>query len=173
MLHRRYLPLAILALSGSISVAQLPPANPGFRAYGYCSKTDPGMSVLELTWSVPAASREAVLREQRIEATVYRNGFNLGRYVSLTAIAAGRSFENVANIVSSAELPRALELTVVAVDFADVPAARGGAVQNKVVVKLEGAAPGANYTFRLAPQAGANTGSVATADVRGPICPAD
>src|SRR5437764_828736 len=125
MLHRRYLPLAILALSGSISVAQSPPANPGFRAYGYCSKTDPGTPVLELTWSVPG--REAVPPDQRIEATVYRNGFNLGRYVSLTAIAAGRSFENVANIASSAELPRALELRVAAVDFAAAPAARGGA----------------------------------------------
>jgi hypothetical protein len=173
MLHRQYLPLAILALSGSISAAQGQPANPALRAYGYCSKTDPGMAILELSWSVPVASREAAVRDQRIEATVYRNGFNLGRYVSLTAIAAGRSFEKVANVAALAELPRALELRVAALDFAAAPAARDRASQNKVVMQIEGAAPGASYTFRLARQVGANTVTVATADVRGPICPAD
>jgi hypothetical protein len=165
---------AILGLAGSAALAQAQPTNLDLRAYAHCSEEKPGTPLLDLSWNVQPGAQETALKDQRLDATVYRNGFNLGRFVSLLPVTAERSFENVANKVPTAELPLALNLRAVAVQLvqpATPPAAQKQ--QLRVTVRLEKANPGIDYSFRLMRQVGSNWVSMATVSSQAPTCPVD
>ena len=149
----------------------------------YCSSIRPGVSYLEVRWRI-AAQRltDAELREQvgkqKLDVTVYANGYDEGNFVRLDAVRPKALFRSMADGSARAgrrgrPLPGLNKLrlsdistrvTRPAADTMRLPITPAG--PEWVVVRLEGVAPGMEYTFRV-------PGRQAIATCAAVVCPVD
>ena len=153
----------------------------------YCSAVRPGTSIIEVKMRVapqalaPAALRTRV-RQQKLEVTVYSEGFERGLFTVLDSVQpkalfhpAPRSAAAAAAGAPAPRLPTALTHLVVT-DIATRPdqppreplrlAQAMAAGAEWVVVRVEGVDPGTDYIYRV-------PGSSATVTCRAEVCPVD
>jgi hypothetical protein len=175
----------VLAASG---VAQPPAEQPvprlepglAIEAVGFCSETRPRTSNARLTWRAGATALGAGVTSlaattQRLETTVFKNGFERGLFVALPIGAAGadRGIAAVAQTPAAQQLAsrRAFQIRITVVNAArPAETADGGSEMDAVVENLE---PGVNYIWRLAIDGPAGRIASRPVTLRAPICPTD
>jgi hypothetical protein len=167
----------------------------------YCDPYRPGTPTLEISWPISRRPVPSPVLAKRIEAqqllvTAYRDGFDTGRFVTVTNVAssiAALSFDG--GRANSTPLPPLAGLRIV--DFATSTQGPQHQMQlqsqvwrltnsaakavglskpttlNSVTVKLAGMLPGVRYTVRI--PSSPDTAYDRAADVRitTPTCPAD
>lgn len=150
------------------------------EAVGFCSSSRPRTSNARLTWrATPTALGPGVANlsaaTQRVEATVFKNGFDRGLFVALP-VAAGagdRPVAAVAQAPAAQQLAtrRAFQIRMTAVTTPpSPPAADAGSEMEAVVENLE---PGVTYTWRLTVDAPSARIVSRPVTLRAPICPTD
>lgn len=124
----------------------------------FCSDTRIGVSVAEVTFSGDASS----LNQLVLEVTVYKNGFEIGRFARVSPIRGGQKFEIIQPPGETGAAPGfdTLVLTVVRLE--------GGLV----TARVEGLDAGVNYFWRVRP-AGESGGGTATTVCQAVECPVD
>jgi hypothetical protein len=128
----------------------------------FCSNEKLRTPIAELIWK----SSEAQLSGERIEATVYKDGFSNGRYVALATVRGGRSLQMQKSRQSQELLPALKGLVVI--DTISLPERPG-----MMAVRMEGLEPGLNYFWRVV---SINNGRLIGSGVtrcKAPACPAD
>jgi hypothetical protein len=151
---------------------------------GFCSETRLRTSNARITWR---ARREAIAgiaslsaAPQRLEATVFKGGFDKGLYVALPVgdAAADRPIAAIApavpGVAAAAQQTltrRAFQIRLIAV--AAPRAAVAAADTSEMDAVVENLEPGVNYTWRLAVDAPAGRMVSPTVSLRAPVCPAD
>lgn len=135
-----------------------------FECRVFCSEEKLRTPVAELTWR----STEARLRTSRIEVTVYKDGFQTGKYVALGSTKGERSYQlpQVKQVQTQELIPALRELVVVE---ASSLKARPGVV----AVRIEGLEPGLNYFWRVVSTTNGRQIAEGTARCQAPVCPAD
>lgn len=133
-----------------------------FLCRTYCSEIKLRTGIALLTWS----SNERAFSNQRIDVTVYTNGFRDHVYTILWPIKTYQKFQTS----SLVKLPdrddnQRLFLTVGQVDFDQK--------SGRVSVELEGLEPSINYFWRVLALTKKGWVPSQTIDGAGPICPAD
>ncbi|HXD32554.1 MAG TPA: hypothetical protein VN643_15640 [Pyrinomonadaceae bacterium] len=141
---------------------QTPAPAPNFECRTFCSPDKLRTPVMELVWRASQAS----LAAERVEVTVYKDGFAKGVYVSVGASQGQSAALTTRNTAQDDRLPPALKKLVV-VDSASLSTRPGMAT-----IQIEGLEPGLNYFWRVV--SGSNR-LVAGGAVRckAPVCPAD
>lgn len=139
----------------------------------YCSETELRTALARLSWRVVpggAADAAEASAAERLDATVFPDGFAKGLYVSLPISATGEAVAQPADAVvrqGRARL-RAFQIRIAEVEEPrsreDAP---GEALEHAVVV--EDLEPGMTYTWRLVLAGGA----APTVTCAAPVCPAD
>jgi|SRR5687768_8362530 len=124
----------------------------------FCSDTRVGVSVAEVTFSGDANS----LNQLVLEVTVYKNGFEIGRFARVSPIRAGQKFEIIRPAGEAGSTPGfdTLVLTAVQTD------------RGLVTVRVEGLDAGLNYFWRVRPAGGSGTASETTV-CQAVECPVD
>jgi hypothetical protein len=170
----------------------------------YCHPYEHGTSTLEVSWPVSIRPVARALLAHRINAqtllvTAYRNGFENGRFVSVTNIVSPKAAfaAGVTSNEASAKpaLPPLSRLRIVDVSTSRLPPRsalrlqsriwqlRGDAARvlglvtparlESVTVRLEGLDAGVRYTVRIQPGPEAVYQSPADISVTAPSCPID
>jgi hypothetical protein len=103
----------------------------------FCSDTRIGASVAELTFSGAGAS----LSQLVLKVTVYKNGFAIGRFATVTPIRAGQKFEIIRPPGEAGSAPGLDTLIVTAVRLQ----------AGLVTVRVENLEAGLNYFWRVHP----------------------
>jgi len=109
----------------------------------FCSDTRVGASVAELTFNADAASFSQLV----LEVTVYKNGFEIGRFARATPIRAGQKFEIIRPAGEAGSAPGFDTLIVTAVRLQ----------AGLVTVRVENLDAGLNYFWRVHPVGGSGT----------------
>ena len=143
---------------------------------GFCSETRLRTSNARVTWRagtpVTGPGLTLATATQRLEATVFKNGFTRGMYVALPigAAAVERPIAAIAP-AAAAQQPqrRAYQIRLIQVNAART-AASGASEMDAVVENLE---PGVTYTWRMALDAPAGPLVSSAVTLRAPVCPAD
>ena len=135
-----------------------------FECRVFCSEEKLRTPVAELTWR----STEARLSTSRIEVTVYKDGFQTGKYVALRSTKGERSYQlpQVKQAQTQELIPALRELVVVE---ASSLRARPGVV----AVRIEGLEPGLNYFWRVVSTTSGRQIAEGTTRCQAPVCPAD
>ena len=126
----------------------------------FCSDTRLGVSVAELTFSGAAS-----LGQLALEVTVYKNGFQIGRFARISPIRQGQRFEIIRPPGETGSAPGFDTLAVTAVR---VQTGAGGLV----TVRVEGLDAGLNYFWRVRPADGSGAGTEITV-CQAVECPVD
>jgi hypothetical protein len=116
----------------------------------FCSDTRVGVSVAELTFNSDVGS----LSQLVLEGTVYKNGFEIGRFARLSPIRQGQRFEIIQPPGAAGSVPGFDTVAVTAVRFQQD--------RSLVTVRLEGLDPGLNYFWRVRPAGGSGAGTEIT-----------
>lgn len=180
--------VAVAVLSATAAgLAQPPVAQPAARvepglvieAVGFCSETRPRTSNARLTWRAAEGALGAGVASlsattQRLEVTVFKNGFDKGLFVALP-IGAGAANAPVAAVTQSAAAEqlrtrRAFQIRLTGVNTAREAATADVGEMEAVVENLE---PGVTYTWRLAVETPGGRLLSRTVTLRAPICPTD
>ena len=170
--------------------AQPAPAQPPARvepaltltAEGFCSETRLRTSNVRITWRAGAGALGTGVASltgatQRLETTVFKNGFNRGLYVALPIGVAGadQPIAAIAPTTAVQQAPpatrRAYQIRLIEVNAARVAVAADGASEMDAVV--ENLEPGLNYLWRMAIDAAAGRIVSPSVTVRALVCPAD
>lgn len=106
-----------------------------FSAVAVCNDSVPGSYVARLAWS----TQERLIGEQRLDATVYKTGFEHEMYTTLWPIDRGRSFREGPGQLPDRPDRRTLLLTATRMSQRD------GAVS----VELTDLQPGLTYSWRV------------------------
>lgn len=122
----------------------------------FCSDTRIGVSVAELTFS----SAVGDLSQLTLEVTVYKNGFEIGRFARVSPIRAGQAFEIIRPPGEMGSAPGFDTLTLAAVRLETA---------GLVTVRVEGLEPGLNYFWRVIPAGGSATEITACQAVECPV----
>lgn len=125
-------------------------SSPGLSCEVFCSDTRVGVSVAEVTFAGDANS----LNQLVLEVTVYKNGFEIGRFAHLSPIRAGQKFEIIQPGGEAASTPGFDTLVLTAV--------RLQADRGLVTVRVEGLDAGLNYFWRVRPAGGSGTATETT-----------
>jgi hypothetical protein len=181
---RSYSLMLMLLMFGLISHpvhAQSPSPSPESQQFGAlecsvsCSYEKPGTAVAEIRWK--ATSRGALLAEslnqQRLDVTVYKDGFARKRFATVQPASATRGLSTF-SAEPGVPLPAALHLRVVSVRMPGAAAgssAERGLSPQAETVRVEGLEPGINYFWRLAGAPG--SASTQTVRCQAPTCPVD
>jgi hypothetical protein len=147
----------------------------------YCSETKLRTANARIRWKlVPgpaldaAKARNLSTAEQRLETTVYKNGFDKDLYLSLPISQTGyeRAVPSSSLAKQGQERLRAYQIRIVDVERPRSKElfATGAAETVAVVENLE---PGMNYTWRLVIQTDADKVASPTVTCQAPVCPAD
>jgi hypothetical protein len=147
----------------------------------YCSETKLRTGNARLRWKlVPgpaldaAKARDLATAEQRLDTTVYKDGFAKDLFVSLPVSQAGyeRAAPSAALARQGKGALRAYQIRIVDIERSKSPElfAAGTAETAAVIENLE---PGMNYTWRLVIQTDAGGLASPTVTCRAPVCPAD
>jgi hypothetical protein len=147
----------------------------------YCSETKLRTANARIRWKlVPGPALDAAKAanlsraEQRLETTVYKNGFAKDLYVSLPVSQAGyeRAVPSSALAKQGQGTLRAYQIRIVDIERPKSTElfAAGSEETLAVVENLE---PGMNYTWRLVIQTDADQVASPTVTCQAPVCPAD
>ncbi len=167
-----------------VVLAQNPQAD--IECSAYCSNIRPGVSYMEVRWRIAAqlmtdADLRAQVSKQKLDVTVYADGFDKGLFARLDAVRPKAPFRSVATGSArtdrqSGPLPGLGKLRLSDVGTRETrPAAEAmrlldlsttPAGPEWVVVRLEGVEPNMEYTFRV-------PGGQATATCAAVVCPVD
>jgi hypothetical protein len=135
----------------------------------YCSTTRPGTAIMEVRWRLAdrllsATDLRARASQQRLDVTVYSDGFDRGLYATVTAVKPKAPFRMAAGGVTvgptaQRKLPGLEKLVITDVATrVDRPAKSfllmqpmpGAAADAEwVTVRMEGLDPGMEYTYRI------------------------
>lgn len=147
---------------------------------GFCSETRLRTVNARVTWraAAPALAPGAASlagATQRLETTVFKNGFDRGQFVALPIGDASveRPVAAIAPPAAAQQAParRAYQIRLIAVNASRPSAAVAGAAEMDAVV--ENLEPGVTYTWRLALDAPAGRLVSPSVTLRAPVCPAD
>lgn len=147
---------------------------------GFCSETRLRTSNARITWRAgasalgPGGLPGLAAATQRLETTVFKNGFAQGLFVALPigTAAVDRPIAAIAQAPATQQPPRrAYQIRLITVNAARASAASDGASEMDAVV--ENLEPGVNYTWRIAIDG--PTGRVVSPSIsqKAPVCPAD
>lgn len=133
-----------------------------FECRTFCSEEKLRTPVAELVWR----SSEARLKGQRIEVTVYKDGFAKGLYVALGTVKGERSvpFQKTRQY----QEPIAALSKLVVVETLTLREQPG-----MVAVRVEGLEPGLNYFWRVVTASNGRMMAGGTTRCQAPVCPAD
>ena len=181
-------PAMVVALAVAAWLSFAPPvfvasaqeeAGQNLECSSYCSSTRPGTPVMEVKWRVadqvlPAAEIRARVRQQKLEATVYSDGFERGLYVAVEAPQAKEAFRAPAPTARPGLIPALsrLVLTDVATRQDRQPREHLRLLEalppqaEWVVVRIEGVESGMDYTYRV-------PGQTDRVTCRAAVCPVD
>ena len=126
----------------------------------FCSDTRVGVSVAEVTFSGDANS----LSQLVLEVTVYKNGFEIGRFARVSPIRAGQKFEIIRPAGEAGSTPGFDTLVLTAV--------RLQTDRGLVTARVEGLDAGLNYFWRVRPAGGSGTATETTV-CQAVECPVD
>lgn len=185
------LALALAARDGAPTAAAAPIAQPAqttprvepgltLDVEGFCSETRLRTANARFTWRASAPALGAGTPSlagatQRLETTVFKNGFARGQFVALPIgeASADRPVAAIAQTPAAQQAPlrRAYQIRLITVNAARAAAANDGASEMDAVV--ENLEPGVTYTWRLAVDAPAGRVVSPSVTLRAPVCPAD
>lgn len=146
---------------------------------GFCSTSVPRTSNARLTWRAAATALGAGIASlsaatQRLETTVFKNGFERGLFVALPvgSAVADRPVAAVAQTPAAQQLSsrRAFQIRMTSVEPTPRSVVDAGSDMEAVVENLE---PGVNYTWRLTVDTPAGRIVSKPVTLRAPICPTD
>ncbi|MEZ5421289.1 MAG: hypothetical protein R2708_28660 [Vicinamibacterales bacterium] len=146
---------------------------------GFCSETQLRMSNARLTWRarpsvLGAGVASLAAASQRLEATVFRNGFERGLFVTLPIGAAAADRPVAAVLQAPAAQPQQPPRRAFQIRLIEVSAARTGAADtSEMDAVVENLEPGVNYTWRMAVEAAGGRLVSPSVAVRALVCPAD
>jgi hypothetical protein len=130
----------------------------------YCSAEKPGTSVMEIRWPISAAPLGAAevkarVAQQRVDVTVYEDGFDRGLFATLPTVAPAGRFRAAPRPAGATArvIPGIAKLVVTDVRTSSEPAGRrhlrlaaaatpGGG--EALVIRVEGLEPGLNYFWK-------------------------
>lgn len=145
----------------------------------FCSPTRLRTANARIRWQIApgsalaAAGTENLARAvQRLEATVFKNGFEKNLFVSLPVVEPNTERLSQPRISSGQERLRAFQIRVAEVR-APRDTSRFAAGSEEVVAVVENLEPGVNYTWRLAVDTAAGDFTSQTVRCQAPVCPAD
>lgn len=141
-------------LSGDINVVA------AFRVEVSCSQTKPRTGIAELSWR----TEKRLFNKQRLDVTVYKQGFEKDLYTILWPIRAEQQFQ-IPRSNKLEETSRALALNAVNVNVDEK--------QDSIVVKLEGLEPGLVYFWRICTLSNKGWRPSSVVRCEAPVCPAD
>jgi hypothetical protein len=148
-------------------------ATSGLECQVACAETPSREPVAVLRWSANKDARMKALSEQRLEATIYKDGFERGAFVAVqpSAKMEPKRFSPIGT--GGRELPLALTRLHTAIPPRDESKLRFESTEQQPAVLVFGLEPGLNYFWRIA--VSASTGNVASETVRcqAPVCPFD
>jgi len=181
MLLARGVVLPAVAAAGQPGAQPLARSESGLtlEVEGFCSQVRMRTSNARITWRVTAPALTAGLASlaptaQRLETTVFKNGFERGLFVTLpiTAAAPDRPVAAVAP-PTAAQQParRAYQIRLIEMSAVRAAAADDGASEMDVVV--ENLEPGMNYSWRLTIDAPSARMVSPVVSLRARICPSD
>ena len=143
----------------------------------YCSREQPGTSVIEILWRfspTPLAVAESRKRltQQTIQVSVYKDGFERGLFATLPSVTPKAIFR-----LNKAQIPGMRNLVVTRVGTTSDTSARTrlrllnapGAPAESAAVRVDGVQPGMAYTWRVP----AIAGGFQLVTCRAAICPVD
>ena len=149
---------------------------------GFCSETRLRTTNARITWRAGAGALGPGVASlagttQRLETTVFKNGFDRGLYVTLPIgdAAADRPIAAIVPPAATQQGPpaqrRAYQIRLIEVNAARPSvAAEGASEMDAVVENLE---PGLNYIWRMAIDTAAGRIVSPSVTLRAPVCPAD
>lgn len=147
----------------------------------YCSETKLRTANARIRWKlVPGPALDAArgqnlsAAEQRLETTVFKDGFAKDLYVGLPVSQSGdeRAMPSAALARQGKSTLRAYQIRIV--DFERPKSAElFAAGTEETVAVIENLEPGMNYTWRLVIETGATDLVSPVVRCRAPICPAD
>jgi hypothetical protein len=138
-----------------------------------CTDTFPREALAIVRWSPTKEAQLNARSGQRLEATIYKNGFEEGAFVGVEAptVMELQSFKSPGK--ETRKLPPALTKLRTVLPPKEDANLRLESTADKRVVLVTGLEPGVNYFWRIA--AGAGDNQVASTIVRcqAPVCPFD
>ena len=159
----------------------------------FCSETVRGTAVAEILWKVSETQLnpqafQARIRNQGLEVTVFKEGFNKGLYSNLASLDTSNNFR--AFRADQQDIPGLDGLVVTdvrSVDDTDESGARESRFNKErvgalpfdprtteaVVVRIEGLKPGLNYFWRVPTGTGNNRRLSEVVQCKAPVCPVD
>jgi hypothetical protein len=179
----------LLACAGLLAQPVTPPSPPaGEGASGirlscevFCSETKLRTANARIRWTLAAPAGgpralglgEVANAAQRLETTVFKDGFEKGLYASFPTLEPGRRMEAAPTARSAMPTLRAYELEVIEVEQSSgVRAlAAGGDLEGSTVV--EGLEPGMSYTWRIVLETAGGRLVSGALTCQAPVCPAD
>lgn len=141
-------------LSGDINVVG------AFHIEVFCSQTKPRTGMAKLSWRTD----KRLFSKQRLDVTVYKQGFEKDLYTILWPIRAEQQFQ-IPRSNKLEETSRALALNAVNVNVDEK--------QDSIVVKLEGLEPGLVYFWRVCTLSNKGWRQSSVVRCEAPVCPAD
>ncbi|MGE0131477.1 MAG: hypothetical protein AB7U82_25625 [Blastocatellales bacterium] len=136
----------------------------GLECETFCSDTRVGVSVAEITFSGDAGS----LSQLALEATVYKDGFSLGRLARVTPIRGGQKFV----IIQPGSQQSSAPASAPGFDRLVLTAVRLQQERGLVTARVENLDAGLNYFWRVRPADGSGTPSGTTV-CQATICPVE
>ena len=147
----------------------------------FCSETKLRTANARINWTLAAGpgGLEALglgdmsSGEQRLETTVFKNGFDKNLYASFKTLERGTGIQPVMESAMESGTMRAYQLQIIEVERpAGLEAlTTGGAMQTGTVI--EGLEPGMNYTWRVVIETDDGQMISKTVTCQAPVCPAD
>lgn len=138
-------------------------------------------ALAEITWRASSAQLspqdlESQAALQGIEVTVYKDGFNRGRFANLFSVKQGQSFSMQDNQDLNTRIPGLDRLTILNVRPVGGRDAAGNtlnAPSNKVAVEVEGLEAGLNYFWRVTSVSADRKLTSEIVRCQAPTCPVD
>ena len=174
-----------MADSVPLPVVFAQPEQPEIECSSYCSSTKPGVSYIEVRWRLAAspmadAALKTQLAQQKLDVTVYPDGFDQGLFVRVEAmqpkalfrapVAAGAAGDRarrppagLRNLILSEIGTRNTRSTE---PMRLLASAADPAGPEWVSVRMEGVEPGIEYTYRI-------PSGQATTTCQAVVCPVD
>lgn len=175
----------VMAQEGSIVVGGNNAAK-NLRCEVTCSSDKLRTSVAKIVWEPPTSGGPMgmmdadVLSAQKLEVTVYKNGFKQGQYATLSPLTDTQGAFRMLDEDPSRPRGGPLDLKVIEKEGL---AASAAADSEEAAMTIEGLSPGLNYTWRvLVPPPGMAAAAADAADswqpsvtvsCKGLVCPAD
>lgn len=144
----------------------------GFECESSCGDGERPEPTIEVRWQSGPQAALGALPRQRLETTVYKDGFERGQFVAVqpSAQPAARAFQ-VQKAAQRAAMPKALTQLKVVVPRRSQQRALSSASAPRM--RVQGVEPGVNYFWRISFEANNAKQASTVIRCRAPICPSD